>query len=567
MSDIETLRAALQRLEGKPYPAYKDCAGRYAFPGFTLTVDHVQGDPFAEPSRVSVHLPLAKAGIPADLLATPSRALGVESHLARGFTALAARRSRPLGSGKGGLITMDGPLQEVMPSTAVQLREGFLEARFQVGLPARGRRAMGCAAAELLCDAVPELVAATLLYPNLDAAALGRAAAANEDADALRGALGPQGLAAFVADGAALPRRSGVDPRPLDGTPVPFASPQSLRVEIDLPNGGRVTGMGIPRGVTLIVGGGFHGKSTLLQALELGVYNHCPGDGRERVATDPSAVKIRAEDRRAVAGVDISPFIDDLPGGTDTRCFATQDASGSTSQAAGILEALEAGARVLLMDEDTSATNFMIRDQRMQELIAKEKEPITPFVDKVRQLWEQLGVSTILVMGGSGDYFEVADTVIAMDAYRPRDVTAEARAVAARHPGARRREGGERFGEVRPRRPDGRSLDPRRGHRAESVKSLGVKTVLFGTEEIDLTAVEQLVHPGQLRAVGAALLALRERADGATHVAELLDGVEQLVATGGLDALSPWPVGNLSGFRRFELAAALNRLRTLRLVS
>ena len=565
MSDIDSLRAALQRLEGGPYPAYKDIAGCYAFPGFTLSVDHVQGDPFAEPSRVSAQLPLAEAGIPGELLASPSRVLGVCSHLARGFAALATQRSRPLGTGKGGLLALDGPRQEVLPSTAVQLRDGLLEVRFQVGLPARGRRAMGRAAAELLCDTVPELVTATLRYSNLDGASLRQAAEVNEDADALRAALGPLGLAAFVADGAALPRRSGVDLRPMAGTPVPFASPQILRVEIDLPNAGRVGGLGIPRGVTLIVGGGFHGKSTLLQALELGVYNHCPGDGRERAVTDPTAVKIRAEDGRAVAGVDISPFIDDLPGGADTRCFATQDASGSTSQAAGILEALEVGAQVLLMDEDTSATNFMIRDHRMQELIAKEKEPITPFVDKVRQLWEQLGVSTILVMGGSGDYFDVADTVIAMDAYRPRDVTAEARAIATRYRSQRRREGGEQFGTPRPRCPDGRSLDPRRGRRAESVKSLGVKAVLFGTEEIDLAAVEQLVHPGQLRAVGAALLALRERADGATSLAELLEGVEKLVGQHGLDALSPWPVGNLSGFRRFELAAGLNRLRTLRM--
>jgi predicted ABC-class ATPase len=285
------------------------------------------------------------------------------------------------------------------------------------------------------------------------------------------------------------------------------------------------------------------------------------------VVTDPTAVKIRAEDSRAVVGVDISPFIDDLPGGVDTRAFATQDASGSTSQAAGILEALEAGSRVLLMDEDTSATNFMIRDHRMQELIAREKEPITPFLDKVRQLWDQHGVSTILVMGGSGDYFDVADTVIAMDAYRPRDVTAEARAIAESHRSERRREGGVQFGALRHRCPDGRSLDPRRGRRAESVKSLGVRTVLFGVEEIDVSAVEQLVHPGQLRAVGAALLALRDRADGATPLAALLDGVEELVTLHGLDALSPWPVGNLSGFRRFELAAALNRLRTLRVHS
>jgi len=265
-----------------------------------------------------------------------------------------------------------------------------------------------------------------------------------------------------------------------------------------------------------------------------------------------------------VAGVDISPFIGDLPGGAHTRCFSTQEASGSTSQAANIAEALEAGTRVLLLDEDTSATNFMIRDHRMQELIAKDREPITPFVDKVRQLWGERGVSTVLVMGGSGDYFEAADTVIALEDYAPRDVTARAKAIAEAYRAERRPEGGEGFGELTPRAPLGASLDPRRGRREESVKTHGVRTLLFGTEEVDLSAVEQLVHPGQARALAAALLRVRHLADGRRPVGEILDRVEAEIAASGLDALVDWPLGTLAGFRRFELAAALNRLRTLR---
>jgi predicted ABC-class ATPase len=337
-----------------------------------------------------------------------------------------------------------------------------------------------------------------------------------------------------------------------------------LRVEVELPNAGRISGLGIPKGVTLVVGGGFHGKSTLLKALELGIYNHRPGDGRELVVTDAAAVKIRAEDGRAVVGVDISAFISELPGGLDTGVFSTRDASGSTSQAANILEALEAGATALLVDEDTSATNFMIRDHRMQELIAKDKEPITPFVDKVRQLWDEHRVSTVLVMGGSGDYFDVADTVVAMEAYRPRDVTAQARAIAKRYRSERTAEGGGQFGAVTARRPLGASLDPSKGRRERSVKSRGTKTVLFGREEIDLAAVEQIVHPGQLRALGAALLNVRGLADGEQTTSAVLDRVEQAMSRGGLDALADRPAGDLAGFRRFELAAALNRIRTLR---
>ncbi|GAB4255307.1 MAG: ABC-ATPase domain-containing protein [Deferrisomatales bacterium] len=564
MRTRDDLQRTLSRLDGGPYPAYKDIRGSYEFPDFTLVVDHVQGDPFAAPSRIRVRVALERAGFPSEYWQEPARLQGVCSHLARQFAAAARAHSRPVGTGKGGLVGIDAPGQEVLATTACHVADRALEVRCTVGLPARGRRILGRAAAEILCERLPRIVSASLLHRNLDAAGVRRAAQVNEDAEALRARLEELGLVAFVADGAVLPRRSGVDPRPMAAGARPFRSPESLRVAVELPHAGRVTGMGIPRGVTLIVGGGFHGKSTLLHALELGVYNHRPGDGRERVATDPTAVKIRAEDGRAVAGVDISPFIANLPGGVDTRAFSTQDASGSTSQAANIVEALEAGARVLLVDEDTSATNFMIRDHRMQELIAKEREPITPFVDKVRQLWEEKGVSTVLVMGGSGDYFDVADTVIAMEDYEPRDVTAEARAIARRYRAERRPEGGSRFGELTRRIPDGGSMDPSKGRKAEAVKSRGVRTVLFGAEEIDLSAVEQLVHPGQLRAVGAALLHVRRLADGRRTLAEILDEVDRLVARRGLDGLTDRPAGDLAGFRRFELAAACNRLRSLR---
>ncbi|MDW7710651.1 MAG: ABC-ATPase domain-containing protein [Deferrisomatales bacterium] len=563
MTDREELRRRLLRLDGGPYPAYRDIKGSYELAGFTLHVDHVQGDPYAEPSRVRVRVALGQAGFSRDLWAHPSRRVGVCSFLADRFASEAGRLSSGRGTGKSGLVTIDAPGQEVLESTAVLLSGDALEARFRVGLPARGRRILGRAAAELLCDDLPEITARSLFFASLDPEEVRRHADVNEDADFLRSKLPELGLAAFVADGAILPRRSGVDPCPMPRGAVAFRSPPGLRVEVDLPRAGRVSGMGIPRGVTLVVGGGFHGKSTLLEALELGVYNHRPGDGRELAVTDACAVKVRSEDGRSVAAVDISPFIGELPLGVDTRTFSTQDASGSTSQAANILEALEAGARVLLIDEDTSASNFMIRDHRMQELVSKDKEPITPFVDNVRRIWEELEVSTILVMGGSGDYFDAADTVIAMEEYVPRDATVEAKAVAERCPTYRLSEGGERFGAPKARRPLGRSLDPSRGRREESVKSRGVKTVLFGTAEIDLSAVEQLVRPGQLRSIGAALLRVRALADGRRDVPSILDAVEAEVAAGGLDALTGRPLGELAAFRRFELAAALNRLRTL----
>ena len=326
--------------------------------------------------------------------------------------------------------------------------------------------------------------------------------------------------------------------------------------------------MGVPCGVTLIVGGGYHGKSTLLRAIETGIYTHIPGDGREYVVTDTAAIKVRAEDGRSVAGVNISPFINHLPQGKSTEQFSTADASGSTSQATSIVEAVEAGATGLLIDEDTSATNFMIRDRRMQALIAKDREPITPFVDKVRQLYDSYGISTILVMGGSGDYFDVADTVIALDNYQPADVTAKARAIADKYRTDRQTEGGQTFGHLTPRIVQPESIDPRKSKRDVSLKVRATDEIRFGTEEIDLSAVEQLVESGQVRAIAAAIVyAQQHYFDGRRSLEEVLAAVMTDIQTHGLDCLDDRLTGELVTFRRLELAAAINRLRTLQILS
>ena len=562
---IEHLRTILRRIDGRGYKAYKEIQGVYQAPNFRLYIDHVQGDPFAAPSRLRAFVPHAVAQFPPDLYANPIRRVALADYINRVFANVARRLEQRLGSGKSGLIAIDRPGQEVLPRTAVIVRDEGIEARFFVGLPAAGRRILGHKAEILLLQNVPLIVRRAMLFASLTEEKLRRHVETVEDAEALRAMLPQLGLVAFVADGAILPRRSGVDPRPLrEGLVIPFESPPELRVTVELPNRGKITGMGIPRGITLIVGGGYHGKSTLLNALELGVYNHIPGDGREFVVTDPRGVKIRAEDGRRVEKVNISPFINNLPFGRDTTQFSTEDASGSTSQAANIMEALEAGTTLLFVDEDTAATNFMIRDHRMQELVAKEKEPITPFVDKVGQLYEELGVSTILVMGGSGDYFDVAHRVIMMDEYRPYDVTERAKAIAEKYRTERKPEGGDHFGEVTPRIPLPHSLDPSKGKREVKITARGVKTILFGRHEIDLSAVEQLVDPSQLNAIGQALYYARERyMDGQRTLREILDAVEQDILTHGLDVIDVRPMGDYAYFRRFELAAALNRLRTL----
>ncbi|HEX2167934.1 MAG TPA: ABC-ATPase domain-containing protein, partial [Longimicrobiales bacterium] len=466
MRSLGELADSLNLLDGRSYKAYKSIAGAYDAGTFQLIIDHVQGDPFAEPSRIRALVPPGSAALPDWSLANDARIAATADFLNRALYDALRDASARRGSGRSGELTILRPRQEVLVRTSLRVSgDGRVEARFRAGLPARGRTILGHEAATMLTRDAPAAVRAALFFDALDPDALRLHVETVEDARALRSQLDDHGLVAFVADGSRLPRRTGIDDRPLEGDAVPFDAPESLRVTLRAPNTGDVTGLGIPRGVTLIVGGGFHGKSTLLRAIERGVYDHIPGDGRERVITDPSAVKVRAEDGRAVAGTDISNFIGGIPGGGDTREFVTANASGSTSQAATIVEAIEVGTRTLLLDEDTSATNFMIRDARMQALIADEHEPITPFIDRARHLADVVDISTVIVVGGSGDYFDIADTVIAMREYRPIEVTADARRIAREQPTRRDPEGGD-WHPIRIRTPDPMSIDPRRGRRA-----------------------------------------------------------------------------------------------------
>ncbi|MFP4268363.1 MAG: ABC-ATPase domain-containing protein [Spirochaetaceae bacterium] len=563
MHTAEDLTTLLRRIDGKGYKAYKDCSGKWEFDHFTLFIDHVQGDPFAAPSRMRVRVPMKIAGFPDDTYSSKSREIALRDYLTRRFGSICRRAKKQGGSGKSGVIDIDMPGQEVIERTSCVLTSDYVEARFIMGLPAFGRKIAGRIAEKMCTEELPQIVEGSLTFANLKKDPLYEHVQTAEDADFLRNLLKEKGLVSFVSDEAVLPRRSGVDDRPMrKDEAVLFTSPESFRISVELPNRGEVTGMGIPLGITLIVGGGYHGKSTLLNAVEQGVYNHIPGDGRELVVTDPDACKIRAEDGRRIEKTAITPFISNLPYGRPTDSFSSENASGSTSQAANIIEAVEAGSTTLLIDEDTSATNFMIRDHRMQELVAKDREPITPFIDKVRQLYADRGVSTVLVIGGSGDYFDVADTVISMNAYVPEDVTAEAKQIAGKYRTERTREGGETFGSIVERAPLPSGIDPSKGKRDVKITLRGPRIIEFGTERIDLTSIEQLIHPGQARAIAEAMVTARRVMDGKKTLKELLDEVMSRIDREGLDAVGGKKPGDLVRFRRLELAAALNRLRS-----
>lgn len=561
------LRDALRRVDGKGYGAYKDLRGVYDCSRFLLFIDHVQGDPFAAPSLLRVRVPQSAAQFPSELFSNRARRIALEDFLTRAFgAACRGRRHDNRGSGKSGQIFTAQCSQEVLERSSARVTSEHVELSFFLGLPAFGRRIAGRQAEAMFFQDLPQLVSASLVYASFPAPEVLRHVETVEDAEALRRGLAERKLVAFVADGSVLPRESGVSDRPLRGDVVPFESPDSLRVELEGPNCGQIVGLGVPEGVTLIVGGGYHGKSTLLNALSHGVYNHVPDDGREYVVTRGEAVKIRAEDGRFIEKVDISPFISNLPFGQDTRAFSTPNASGSTSQAANIMEAMEARAQVLLLDEDTSATNFMIRDERMQALVAKDKEPITPLIDTIRALYEERGISSVLVMGGSGDYFDVADTVIMLDQYHPLDVTAKAKEVAREHPTSRRVEFEGRFTDLRSRVPLARGVQARSGSRVK-IRARGEDAISFGHEQIDVSAVEQIVEQSQVRACGWIIHRAAEQLfDGQRALSEILDSIEEELDEKGLEAMVPNSAADYARPRRHELAAALNRLRTLEVV-
>lgn len=566
MQTSNDLKNLLARIDRRGYPAYKDTRGSYQFPGYVLSIDHVQGDPFAAPSKVSIHVGGRQAGFPKELYRLPCQRIALQDALIRRFGRLAGQASfQAKGSGHSGLISISRCGQEVLERTACQLdpSTGSITLRLEVGFPANGRTINARELEKILFDLLPRCVESSLIYRNLDKSRLQAIADLAEDQQAIRNLLPQLGLCAFVADGSILPRASGVSSLPMKDA-VPFRSPQELSVTLDLPHREKLTGMGIRQGVTLIVGGGYHGKSTLLKALELGVYNHIAGDGREYVITDESAVKLRSEDGRSIRRTDISMFINDLPNGKDTTAFSTEDASGSTSQAANVVEALEAGTSLLLIDEDTSATNFMVRDELMQRVIHRDMEPITPFLDRVRELYENHGVSTILVAGSSGAYFHVADTILQMDRYVPKDITALAKREATAFP--------VNTAPLPPaplpsfdRRP---TPSPEfRGDRIK-LKSLGRDGVSINRETIDLRYVEQLRDGEQSAALGYAMVyAQQHLMDGKRSLRQIAAELEALLDRNGLEALC----GGRSGVpflarpRKQELFACFNRYRGLRL--
>lgn len=568
-STLNELTSHLHAIDGRSYAAYKAIVGSYRSPlGWVLYIDRIQPDPYAPPTAIRVVLPLALTGAAAHLTTSPTRAVALRDYLARSLRELL----------KGQAISIAPAGQEILERSSVNLHETwqddfstpafsapgpYLELRLRWSLPAFGREIAGRQAARNLnLDLARAIAGLDLRESELGAEAWKHCQVA-EDHAALQEILVERGWVAFLADGANLARRSGVSQLPLEGG-VPLTAPETLAQTVQLPHAGAVRGTAIPAGVTVIAGGGYHGKSTLLNAIARGIYPHIPGDGRELVATVPEAMAVRAADGRAVTGVDLRPFISHLPGrDADPAQFTTANASGSTSQAASIMESLELWGQpaqaALLLDEDTCATNLLIRDQRMRALVSSEREPITPLVDRIRALHRERGISTLIVMGGSGDYLDVADQVLIMDSYRLVDATAQARQVCDSQPRVDTSLPDFPLPAQRlPQRPEAKRRGPSR------TRALGTQRLVLDRHEVDVADVSGLVDEGQALAVAWALRALLERHfDGRTSLSQALAQVAKRLDDVGLDALGEAHPAFLVRPRLVDVGAAVNRLRSL----
>ena len=566
MKTSTELRELLNRIDHRGYPAYKDTRGAWQFDGYLLSIDHVQGDPFAAPSKVSVHVPGKLAGFPTELYDEKHKRIALQDFLIRQFSRqVQGFTFKAKGSGKSGLLSVSHCGQEILERTACDIdKNGMVIVRMEIGFPANGRTINARELIKILFEFLPGCVKKSLYYRALDAKAVQKNKKLSEDQQFIRRELTRLKLAAFVANGSILPRESGISDRPMKNA-VPFTSPDSMEVTLELPYHGNLTGMGIKRGITLIVGGGYHGKSTWLKALELGVYNHIAGDGREYVITDDSAMKIRAEDGRSIKQVDISMFINNLPNRKDTVHFCTEDASGSTSQAANVVEAMETGANLLLIDEDTSATNFMIRDELMQRVVHRKSEPITPFIDRVQELSNNHKISTILVAGSSGSYFHKADQIIQMDHYLPKDITDFAKKEAADFP--------------LPEEPVSPATEPSYARTIKSdnsfrkndrikIKTQGKDSILINRDAIDLRYVEQLTDTEQLGTLGQLMkYAQLHLFDNKRTLGESAEELWKILEKKGISAIceGSYVPGGFAMPRKQEIYACLNRYRALKL--
>lgn len=578
---VKNLKKLIYSISDQSYQNIQKLRGDFQFPGYIFSFLKIQGSPGANPASIAtVKVPIEDSQLPEQFLSSPSNRLAVADFLIRrfnqGIDKFAQQNRGKQGSGSFHIIILG---QKMLERDSVLFTEDTVELRFIFSLPAKcsGNQFDAEQAWLMLEQELKAIVDFALYYQKYNEEtknSLGRFLEIQQSRLQIKQYMESNGLCVFINNGASLPRQSGVDDRPAMGAEIKnFQSPEISQIEIPLSANESIKGMAIKEGISCITGGGYHGKSTLLQAILSGVYAHIPDDGREYIVTREDAVFIRAEEGRSICNVDISPFIGPLPNGVKTENFSTENASGSTSQAAAMVEAIEMGSRFLLFDEDSCATNFLIRDELIKKVLDLAKEPINPLITTVRSIWKQHHISMIFVVGGLGIFLQKADTCLLMDNYQCKDITTKVR----KELGEIAEENGNHlnFSSVRLLLAD--NFDPSYTNQRlkkelpKRIKDLrnAPRQLEYGMDLINLEALPQIVEAPQLLSVGYCLLVLRqamqEQGGQIQPIDYWLKWLYKKLDQQGMPFLQPDYPGTLSLPRKYEVGAAINRIRSLKI--
>jgi predicted ABC-class ATPase len=567
MKDRKEFYNLLAEIDGKPFSEYERLIGDFDFARYVIKCSKIEMARDGENPVFNIRVPQSIAELPGHLYDSPVRRTALEDYLTRNLCAVTGRIARFNESGwaRRNIIIAE-PGQKILPRTSVAVTKEYIDARIRIALPYKvyvsGERLVdGEMARKVFFEDLPEIVSSSIFCCNLDLGAAEEFVNGMEDADRVRQTLATLGLVGFVGEGSLLAREQGSDEPDLSHI-APFEVADDARTEIDVPNAGKIAGLGIPAGLTVVLGDAANGRKDFMSALAAGVFNHIPGDGRETVITVSDAVQVAVDRDRVVQEVNITPFLTESENGNPAS-YSTRSADSFISQAAATIEALEVGARVLIVDENTSASAFLTTDARVAGLLGAT--PRASLAQRARQMVDELGIS--LVIGGENlvaEYIPIADTVLKVEDFQVTNITEEAKALnLALPPEAPVVNLAPMLARSRWIMPS--SIDAAVGSKDVVISALDLNAIQFGRSVIELDSVPQIADESQTLTIGLLLYyaKLRYMQEG-YPLREMLDMIDRDLSSEGLGTISRDLRGDLARPRRYELAAALNRLPTFR---
>lgn len=570
MKEKKSFYKIILEMDGKPISKYGELIENCDFGRFVLRCGDKAFDKEKAVAHFSVRVPQSLANFPLDLIESPLRRTALEDLILRSFSNELDLISGYDNSGVARKqITIADPAQKILPRSALEINEDYVEARIVIKLPFKtlsygsgdARVIDGEAACDVFFNDLVNAVEQSMIYCNLDPERIDSALELMEDASHLRKELSTRGLTAFVRQGSLLSRMSDCDLPDYEDL-NPLMVEESAEIDFEVPNGGSVRGLGIPTGLTVIIGEANAGRTDLMKALGDGIYNHVAGDGREMAISMTDTAAINSDTGRSVQRVDISPFF----AGEDSslKSYSSNSADRFCSQAASFIEMIEAGARVLLLDESTSDPEFLSGDQRVSALLNSKKR--VSLVEIARQLVDELDIS-IIVAGGANvaEYLPLADNVFKIEAGKVANITEAVKSQDLPAPEQQHLADISRLLDVQ-RYIMPSSINATCGEKNVVVEAIDRDIFQFGRNSVDVSSASQIAGIYQTNTIGQVIYYARLRyIDGETPLQQVLDMIDRDLTKDGLAGLTPEVRGDLARPRRYEIAAALNRLRAMRI--